>query len=92
VGSISGDDFNALDPTILGDADSSIWRTYGSCWSGIKQQQVELATGRLLASNPTVYSLAEHPNLQFDPIEGTSMVQMGNFYYLFAFWRVRSSI
>jgi arabinan endo-1,5-alpha-L-arabinosidase len=82
-GSISGDDFNALDPAILVDADSSIWRTYGSYWSGIKQRQVGPATGRLLDTNPTVHSSAEPANLQFDPIEGTSEVQNGNFFYLF---------
>ena len=84
LGSVSSDDFNALDPTILVDTDSSVWLTYGSYWSGIKQQQIDPVTGKLLASNPTVYSLAERPNVQFDPIEGTSLVHKGNFYYLFA--------
>ena len=36
-----GDDFNALDPTILIDADKSVWITYGSYWSGIKQRQID---------------------------------------------------
>jgi arabinan endo-1,5-alpha-L-arabinosidase len=84
LGSVSSDDFNALDPNILVDTDSSVWLTYGSYWSGIKQQQIDPTTGMLLASNPTVYSLAERPNVQFDPIEGTSLVHKGSYYYLFA--------
>ena len=83
-GSISSDDFNALDPTILVDNDSRVWLTYGSYWSGIKQRQIDPVTGLLLASDPTVYALAERPNVQFDPIEGTSLVHKGSFYYLFA--------
>jgi arabinan endo-1,5-alpha-L-arabinosidase len=78
------DDFNAIDPTILVDTDGSIWLTYGSYWSGIKQQQIDPITGELLSSNPTVYSLAYRPNVQYDPIEGTSLVHKDSYYYLFA--------
>jgi arabinan endo-1,5-alpha-L-arabinosidase len=84
IGSSSTDNFNAIDPNILVDTDGSIWMTYGSYWTGIKQQQIDPATGKLLASNPTVYSLATRPGVQFDPIEGTSLVHKGNYYYLFA--------
>ncbi len=84
LGSASSDDFNALDPTILVDSDNSVWMTYGSYWSGIKQRQIDPATGKLLVSNSTVYSLAERPDVQFDPIEGTSLVHKNNYYYLFA--------
>src|SRR3954468_15605054 len=48
----SGDDFNALDPAILVDTDDSVWLTYGSYFAGIKQRQIDPATGNLLASNP----------------------------------------
>jgi len=84
LGSTSGDDFNAIDPTILTDTDGRVWMTYGSFWTGIKQREIDPATGMLLASNPTIYALAERPAVQFDPIEGTSLVHRGNFYYLFA--------
>lgn len=84
LGSGSTDDFNAIDPTILVDTDGSIWLTYGSYWTSIKQRQLDPATGMLLTSNPTVYSLAERPNVQFDPIEGTSLVHKDTNYYLFA--------
>jgi arabinan endo-1,5-alpha-L-arabinosidase len=84
LGSVSIDDFNAIDPTILADSDGQVWLTYGSFWSGIKQRQIDPATGLLLASNPTVYSLASRPNVPNDPIEGTSLVHKGSYYYLFA--------
>ena len=58
-----GDDFNALDPTILIDSDKSVWLTYGSYWSGIKQRQIDPVTGTLLASNPTRYDLATRPGV-----------------------------
>jgi arabinan endo-1,5-alpha-L-arabinosidase len=83
LGSVSSDDFNAIDPTILVDTDGSVWLTYGSYWTGIKQRQIDPTTGFLLASNPTIYSLAYRPNVQYDPIEGSSLVHKGNYYYLF---------
>jgi arabinan endo-1,5-alpha-L-arabinosidase len=64
LSSISSDDFNTIGPNILVDTDGSVWLTYESFWSGIKQQQIDPNTG-LLASNPIVYSLASRPNVQY---------------------------
>ena len=83
IESLPGDDFNAIDPNILVDNDGTIWLTYGSYWSGIKQRQIDPATGLLLASNPTRYNLATRPGVPGDPIEGASLVQHGGYYYLF---------
>lgn len=83
LGSLPGDDFNAIDPNILIDTDGSIWMTYGSYWTGIKQRQIDPATGMLLASNPTRYNLATRPGVSGDPIEGSSLVHHGSYYYLF---------
>ncbi|MGA7219966.1 MAG: arabinan endo-1,5-alpha-L-arabinosidase [Candidatus Sulfotelmatobacter sp.] len=84
LGSVSTDDFNAIDPNILVDTDGGVWLDYGSYWSGIKQRQIDPATGFLLASNSTVNSLAFRPNVEYDPVEGTSLVHKGSYYYLFA--------
>ncbi len=84
LSSSSSDDFNAIDPSILVDTDGSVWMTYGSYWTGIKQQQLDPSTGKLMAANQTVYSLATRPGVLFDPIEGTSLVHKDNYYYLFA--------
>jgi arabinan endo-1,5-alpha-L-arabinosidase len=78
-----GDDFNALDPAILADGDGSIWMTYGSYWTGIKQRQIDPLTGLLLASAPTRYDLASRPGVPHNPIEGASLIHHGNYYYLF---------
>jgi arabinan endo-1,5-alpha-L-arabinosidase len=78
-----GDDFNALDPNIFIDTDGSIWLTYGSYWSGIKQRQIDPSTGMLLASNSTRYDLATRPGVADDAIEGASLVHHGEYYYLF---------
>ncbi len=81
--STPGDDFNALDPTILADTGGSVWLTYGSYWSGIKQRQIDPATGMLLASNPMRYDLATRPGVPHNPIEGASLVRRDGYYYLF---------
>lgn len=82
-GSQDGDDFNALDPNILVDADSSVWMTYGSYWGGIKQQRIDPATGMLMTGDSMRYSLAMRPGTPDDAIEGASLVRHGSFYYLF---------
>jgi arabinan endo-1,5-alpha-L-arabinosidase len=84
LSSSSSDNFNAIDPSVLVDTDGSVWMTYGSYWTGIKQQELDPSTGKLMAANQTVYSLATRPGVLFDPIEGTSLVHKLNYYYLFA--------
>jgi arabinan endo-1,5-alpha-L-arabinosidase len=79
----AGDDFNALDPNILLDPDGSVWLTFGSYWSGIKQRQIEPSTGLLLASNVTRYDLAMRASNPDHAIEGASLVHHGDYYYLF---------
>lgn len=78
-----GDDFNALDPNILVDTDGRIWLTYGSYWTGIKQREINSASGMLLASNAVRYELAARPAISGHPIEGASLVHHGSYYYLF---------
>lgn len=78
-----GDDFNAIDPSLLVDMDGRTWLTYGSFWTGIKQREIDRDTGLLLASTTTIYNLATRPAVQFNPIEGSSLVYHHGFYYLF---------
>ena len=78
-----GDDFNAIDPNLLIDTDQRLWLTYGSYWSGIKQREIDPASGMLLASNPVRYDLATRQGVPENPIEGSSLVHHGSFYYLF---------
>jgi arabinan endo-1,5-alpha-L-arabinosidase len=83
LASKDGDDFNALDPNILVDSGGSVWLTYGSYWTGIKQRQIDPSTGKLTASNATRYDLATRPGVPDDAIEGASLVHRGSYYYLF---------
>lgn len=83
LASNDGDNFNALDPNIMADSDGSVWLTYGSYWSGIKQQQIDPSTGMLSAQDSTRYSLATRPGVADDAIEGASLVHHGGYYYLF---------
>ena len=69
LSSSTSDDFNAIDPSILVDTDGSVWMTYGSYWTGIKQQQVDPSTGELMAGNQTVYSLATRPAFCLIPLK-----------------------
>ena len=83
LASKNGDDFNAIDPNILADADGSVWLTYGSYWSGIKQREIDPATGMLSSTDTARYDLATRPGIKDDPIEGPSLIQHGGYYYLF---------
>jgi arabinan endo-1,5-alpha-L-arabinosidase len=78
-----GNDFNAIDPSIVIDGADRVWMSFGSYWSGIQQLQVDPSTGKPAAGAPRV-SLATRPGILDDPIEGASMVRHGDFYYLFA--------
>ena len=78
-----GDDFNAIDPNILVDADGDVWLTYGCYWSGIKQRKIDAATGMLSAADTARYDLATRPGIKDNPIEGPSLIQHGVYYYLF---------
>lgn len=83
IASHPGDDFNALDPNIFVDNNHQIWLTYGSYWTGIKQRQIDPASGMFLSSNPVRYELAARPFVSDHAIEGASLVRHGAYYYLF---------
>lgn len=83
LGSAPGDDFNAIDPNILADTDGSVWLTYGSYWSGIKQRRIDPSTGALSAADTTRYDLATRPGVPNNPIEGASLIRHNSYYYLF---------
>lgn len=77
-----GDDFNAIDANILVDTDGKIWLSYGSYWSGIKQREVDPATG-MPVSGGRRYDLAARPDVPVHPIEAASLIHHGSYYYLF---------
>jgi arabinan endo-1,5-alpha-L-arabinosidase len=64
------------------DGGGSVWMSYGSYWTGIKQVQIDAPTG-MVAAGSARYSLATRPGVPENPIEGASIVQQGGYYYLF---------
>lgn len=83
-GSTRQDDFNAIDPNLAVDAEGGMWMSFGSFWSGIKMRRIDPATGKLSASDTTLYSLASRPRtaeLKAE-IEAPYMIRHGAFYYL----------
>jgi arabinan endo-1,5-alpha-L-arabinosidase len=89
------DDFNAIDPNLVLDADGIPWLSFGSFWSGIKMRRIDLATGLLSKNDTTLYSLArrKRPNVpspnppglpgDWQAIEAPFVVRRDDYYYLF---------
>src|SRR6266540_1996148 len=51
------EDYNAIDPEFVADADGSAWLAFGSFWGGIKLRRLDPATGKLSTSDTAVRSL-----------------------------------
>jgi arabinan endo-1,5-alpha-L-arabinosidase len=78
--SAPGDNYNAIDPSLLVDTQNRWWLAFGSFWTGIKMIRIDPATGRQSTADQTRYSLASRPDTQ---IEAPMIVSNGGFYYLF---------
>lgn len=78
--SAPGDNYNAIDPSLLVDVENRWWLVFGSFWTGIKMIRIDPATGRQSSVDQTRYSLASRPDTQ---VEGPVIVSNGGFYYLF---------
>jgi len=76
-----GGNHNAIDPAIFHDDDGSLWMTYGSYWSGIKLIQLDPKTGKRLAPDSPLYSLAYN-----ESIEAAYLCKHDSYYYLFVNW------
>jgi arabinan endo-1,5-alpha-L-arabinosidase len=83
--SSTGDDYNAIDPSLAVDARGRWWLTFGSFWSDIKQIQLDPGTGKPLAADPTRYSLAFRPTPP-QAEEAPYLFQHGRYHYLFVSW------
>lgn len=81
VQSTNTDNFNTIDPAVSQDADGRLWLAFGSYWSGIKLIQLNPDTGKRIATNSPVYSLALN-----DSIEAAYLHRHNHFYYLFVNW------
>jgi arabinan endo-1,5-alpha-L-arabinosidase len=79
--SVSSDNYNAIDPSLVSGADGSKWLVFGSYWSGIQLIQLDPSTGKPASSTPTVTNIAAKPFP--DPEEGAGIVYHDGYYYLF---------
>jgi arabinan endo-1,5-alpha-L-arabinosidase len=74
-------DFNTIDPAVCRDFQGKLWLAFGSFWSGIKLIELDPATGRRIAPDSQMYSLAHK-----DKIEASYIYPHDGFYYLFVNW------
>jgi arabinan endo-1,5-alpha-L-arabinosidase len=76
-----GDGYNAIDPSVFQDRDGSLWMAFGSYWSGIKLIQLDPQTGKQVAQESKLFSLAYN-----ESIEASFLCRHEDFYYLFVNW------
>ncbi len=80
------ENFNAIDPALFVDGKGR-WRLFfGSFWSGIKARGINPRTGKLAAGGAIESVAARAASVYPDSIEGSYVIQHGDFYYLFVSW------
>jgi arabinan endo-1,5-alpha-L-arabinosidase len=98
LSSTEQDDFNAIDPNLIIDAQGNAWLSFGSFWGGIKMRRLDRATGKLSTTDTRTYSLAtrarpadtapSRPGLppDWEAVEAPFILRHANYYYLFVSW------
>ncbi len=81
VQSVAKDNFNTIDPAITLDRDGKLWLAFGSYWSGIKLIELDPKTGKRIAPDSQLYSLAYAKQ-----IEASYIYRHGDDYFLFVNW------
>jgi arabinan endo-1,5-alpha-L-arabinosidase len=76
-----GDGYNAIDPSVFQDRDGSLWLAFGSYWSGIKLVQLDPQTGKQIAQESKLLSLAYN-----ESIEASFLCRHDDYYFLFVNW------
>lgn len=81
-----GDGHNAIDANFVADKDGKHWLAFGSYWTGLKLLALDPVTGKPLASDPVLRSLAYRPapDGADNAIEAAFIYQHSGWYYLFA--------
>jgi arabinan endo-1,5-alpha-L-arabinosidase len=73
--------FNAIDPALVKDQDGHLWMAFGSFWSGIKIIELDPTTGKRVAPDSPISSLARSQT-----IEAPYIYFHDEYYYLFVNW------
>jgi arabinan endo-1,5-alpha-L-arabinosidase len=75
------DDFNAIDPSVVRDAEGRLWLAFGSFWSGIKLVELDPRTGLRLGTGAPLQALAWS-----ESIEAACLYPRSGAWYLFVNW------
>ena len=84
VSRAGADQFNAIDPTIVQDADGVPWMFFGSFWSGIYAVQLSWPSGHVAPGAKPVHVATRDASPW--AIEAASVLRHGGSYYLFVSW------
>lgn len=78
IRSAEGDPYNAIDPSVLTDAEGRLWMSFGSFWRGLYLFELDPKTGLRLDPAGPMHHLAYSPQ-----IEAPTLIHHGDYYYLF---------
>jgi arabinan endo-1,5-alpha-L-arabinosidase len=81
VQSHTTNDFNTIDPAVCEDTQGKLWLAFGSFWTGIKLIELNPDTGKRIAPDSPMSSLAHK-----DKIEAAYIYPHDGYYYLFVNW------
>ncbi len=81
IQSAEGNEFNAIDPSLLRDDHDHLWMAFGSFWKGIMLVELDLATGKRLDADAPPKPLAYN-----ESIEASYLYHHGDYFYLFVNW------
>lgn len=76
-------DYNAIDPSVIATPDGKLWMAFGSYWSGIKLIELDPTTGKRIAPDSPVHSIASKRE-----IEAATLHHRDGYYYLLVNWGV----
>ena len=75
------DNFNAIDPSVIACSDGSLWMAFGSFWSGIKLIELDPNTGKRIAADSPVHTIAHKSQ-----IEAVALYKRDDYFYQFVNW------
>lgn len=81
IQSSSEDDFNAIDPAVIRTESGELWMSFGSFWSGLKLIQLDPKSGKRLADDGPLHSIASYRQIEAPHIYGHD-----GWFYLFVNW------
>ena len=81
VQSSGEDNFNAIDPAVIRTESGELWMSFGSFWSGLKLIRLDPKSGKRMADDRELRSIASYRQ-----IEAPHIHQGDEWFYLFVNW------